>query len=317
MSFLDQLRSERESAATAFHQFVFGLPHTWPAVHAFYEGMSDQSFYSGFIRSGLSGAGQLHGYVCGGRDEVLDVHRRVHDHPRPPSEANALVSLFFIDRDFSGLCDVPPLDAADVLVTDYHSIENYLVSEEMLQITWTEVLHCVDNTEAYRLIRQRFSEVLSSFYEHCHFLSAWIVFLDKHGGKANLPNLDLRRLFRVNEDLALDVVASSALLEVERMGNAKTPPGFEEFVRIFRERTDGLDPKMWIRGKHELWVFVEFVTRLRTCIQDRDPSTGKRLRIRTPINHQNAMEVLGPRARQPESLRRYLREWIPARLQSG
>jgi hypothetical protein len=67
-----------------------------------------------------------------------------------------------------------------------------------------------------------------------------------------------------------------------------------------------LEPKIYIRGKFELWFFVKFVVKLEELVPE--------VKLRVPIGENSAVRLLGPRLQIPSSLEKFLRGNISSEL---
>ena len=73
------------------------------------------------------------------------------------------------------------------------------------------------------------------------------------------------------------------------------------FLEVIRQIKDE-NPKKYTQGKFELWFFVSFCNNLLETMK----KSGKRIKIRTNIGINNAIEILGPRLNQPAELKSFL-----------
>ena len=146
--FVDDLRRERETAATAFHYFLLDYSRAPQGVFAFFEGRDDASFYAGFIIRYVAEDRPYHSYNCGGKDAVYQAHAKIHAHGKVTA-----ITLFFVDGDLSRLLDEKYPSSRSVYVTDFYSIENYLVAPAMIRRMFVELVSypvtvtgCTDGT---------------------------------------------------------------------------------------------------------------------------------------------------------------------------
>ena len=145
---VEDLRRERENPRTAFLQFLLNakLPNI---IHSFFEGQDDLSFYTNFINSFTQDPDKLHlTYICGDKEGVYKAYGLVMKANRPGT------FLFFVDKDLSDILNEKYLQATNIYVTEFYSIENYIVTEYMLRRIWAEILHFteigVEFSEVYR-----------------------------------------------------------------------------------------------------------------------------------------------------------------------
>jgi hypothetical protein len=72
-------------------------------------------------------------------------------------------------------------------------------------------------------------------------------------------------------------------------------------VRRFAARIRGMDSKVWLRGKWELWSFVKFIQGTHPYLA----AQVKNHKFSAPIHNGNAADFLGPRVGEPADLKTY------------
>ena len=94
------------------------------------------------------------------------------------------------------------------------------------------------------------------------------------------------------------------------MCRVKTPDDFhlEKDKLILSLKTEL--PKVFVRGKFELWFFVTFLNNLVPYIE-KEFFGSKKIRINTCVTESNAVEILGPRLQGISSLEEFLQKNIP------
>jgi hypothetical protein len=85
------------------------------------------------------------------------------------------------------------------------------------------------------------------------------------------------------------------------------PPSDEESLRTaeqdFRYR---LGLSRFVRGKYLLWPFVESAVALHKAIAYYCPRYSRPPRVRVTLGAGNAMTIIGPRAKVPNSLKQFI-----------
>lgn len=308
MSFLDELRNARESAASAFALFLIDYPKYPDYVYAFFEGQDDPSFYNGFILQFLPDPSLLRIYKCGRKAEVYETHRRVMLRATADSKI-----LFFVDKDLSDILDENHPVAGNIYVTDYYSIENFLVSEDMFRRVWFEtfnfpVQHGTVDFEKFRAI---FRRELERFYSLLLPIMAWTVYLERNGYSPLLSNIELSRIFYLNDDLVLNrtdrAIEEGEITILAQMCRTTSVIVRPDDIDSVMKELSTKDPKIYVRGKFELWFFIKFVSKLGQLLRASMPQVSGSITIRTEITESNAIVFLGPRLRIPSSLDEFLR----------
>jgi len=301
MGFLEDLK-DAANPADAYLAFIKAYPSKENKIHAFFEGEDDFSFYPQFIKAVLENDYPIEKYDCGGKAKVYELYSKVM------SRVNEKIQvLFFVDKDHSDLIKENYITSDKIYVTNYYSIENFLVTESILYSVCEEIYHIKNSDPRLELIIEKFRKELNKYYLLILPIIAWIVYTRRTGKKVNLNNVDLKKIFYFNDDLEIVRKSpekyNSRLEYLDISCNVSTPKAvWRDILSVARELSL-LQPKVHLRGKFELWFLVEFLTKLKTC----KDSSGKSLfKASTQINMGNAVEILGPRASCPASLNSFL-----------
>ncbi len=230
MPFLDDLRRSRESPASAFQSYLLQAAKFPGSIHAFFEGDSDSSFYTGFLHS-FAGGRDVCPHRCGNKDGVYDTFHRVMTH-KPPLGT----PLFFVDKDLSDILSETRTSATNIYVTDYYSIENYLVTSDMLRRVLNEIFHFTGTAQDPGPIVEKFASGVEQFHASILPIMAWIVCLRYHGHRPNLNNVKLSRVFLINDELEIELTEEAhhrgELAMVEQMCGVSTPDICKDFSSI-------------------------------------------------------------------------------------
>jgi len=301
MSFLDNLREARQSPAAAYQQFALQYPKTSNDVHAFLEGRDDPSFYFSFLLRAVSDINKIHVYRCSNKKGVYDAYAKVMRLVRKPSFV-----LFFVDKDHSDLIGEVYDTATNIYVTEYYSIENYLVSDSMFRRIWEDFFNAIQLKVDFDTISTKFQDELAQFYKFALPLSAWIILNRRKGMKPNVNNVKLGELCKFSEDLTLQAQPLTELIShlenvcgINCIDDVKS-----ELSQVINELVN-IEPKKYIRGKYELWFFIKFIEKMVLVLQS---TTGESIKIRTQIGEANAVEILAPRVQMPKSIEKFLQQ---------
>lgn len=295
MTFLDKLNAARDSAISAYHVFLLKYSETNNDIHAFFEGYEDSSFYTHVIRRIAGTDRKIHPYQCGSKKNVYDAFQSVS----AKAHKNSVI-LFFVDKDLADILGEVYIDAPNIYTTDYYSIENYLVSEEMLEIVWQDIFRFKESTINFEVIKEQYNKEYAKFCALMVSIMAWIVYMRKSNQKLNLNNASLSRLYEINNNMFLEISEEAKdrgeipLLEI--MCNTTTPNEFWKTHEETKSKLQMLKPKVYIRGKFELWFFIGFIKRLAELLRSMD------VKSKTQLSEGNAVEFLGPRTIPPQSL---------------
>lgn len=253
MTFIDTLRQSRTSRVAVLHEFWTQYNPSQERVHAFFEGHDDVSFFSHFIERYLPNAARLYVYRCEGKARVYEAFTEIT--ARHPSTRSV---LFFVDKDIDDVLGAAWPTDPRIFVTDVYSIENYIVDRVVLQRLFRDAVRVAGVTFDEDLLLSHFDRELARFQRHMLGLMAWIILAKRSGARPNVANIDLSRLYGVNEACRVVRVSRSRLDHLTRVTGL--PAGHHtvrQLSQVTRELAR-LPAKRVVRGKFEAWFFVEF-----------------------------------------------------------
>lgn len=151
-------------------------------MHAFFEGKTDESFYGTFLRSELPIKWRLKTYICNNKDGVyfhFEQLKNLHSNVQP--------LLFFVDKDIEDIIPFPRVADERIHVTDYYSVENYVVTSDCIERIWAEIFRQGSGTSVALELSSTFENALSTAHDIFLDMMSWILF---HRRQGNRPNLD-------------------------------------------------------------------------------------------------------------------------------
>lgn len=301
MTFLDDLRRMRTSKATALHRFRLQYPKHPDAIHIFVEGRDDISFYLAFVHR-YAKQRAVKPYECGSRQYVIDTQKRISQE----TVYQGASTLFFIDKGYSDFLGELSETIGNLFCTDGYSIENYLVSERMLERVWVEFFHLRNMSLDFDPIGAHFGTQYERFCDHCKEIAAWIISVRLNGANPTLGNIRMEMLFKFDRHFDLDFVGWDVCKNhLEDACKVMTSPESNSKMTVVAKQLSHRDHKCWIRGKFAAWFFVQFVTALEGAIRG-TLLPGAKLQIRTRLTLTNAIEVLSSKCDPPDSLTDFL-----------
>lgn len=298
MNFLDQLREARDPG-DAYLQFIKNYREDEKTIHSFFEGNDDISFYSHFIEQMIPKNHSHFKYICDGKRKVYELYKKVINRV-----SNESITLFFVDKDLSDLIGEVLPKYHNLYVTDYYSIENFIVTETML-IKVCEVFYHITNSTQLTDIENLFKQEWKTFCRYLLPIMSWAICLKKQGYTVNLNNLQIDKLFQLDKNLKIvKKQKKNTLKYLEKQCNVDTPENCWIQIKKTADVLKKSDAKYYIRGKYELWFFVTFVNKITTI--KKDASNKSLFKSRTQISEGNAVEILAPRLPFPPSLKCFL-----------
>ncbi len=305
MSMLDVHTQALETSSAAYHEFLLVYQSLKPIVYGFVEGREDPSFYRGLIENALPDGWSVRLIRSGSRKAVTDM-LSVMPWERFPRRR----ICFYVDRDLSEYgVDTSP-EVHNLYVTDNYSIENDIVNRHVFVRVIEEIFGISDLSEAEREgIAVQFESNIEFFCEAMAPVMAQILIWRRNRLRAVLANIKPQTMFCFR-DGRLEIAGgySSAMSRVDYAAQCVgLTASDEELVRAaeqeFRERS-GLS--RFVRGKYLLWVLVESAIALhgsiaRYCRRYQEPP-----KVRVTLGAANAMTIVGPRAKVPNSLKQFI-----------
>jgi hypothetical protein len=300
MTSVTSLRAARASAATAFADFLKHHPLFPDRCFIFLEGKDDCCFYGQIIQSRR----QFINIPCGNKDGVLGALVKIRSH-RPDAQR----CLFFVDKDLWDILGLAHVHDSALFVTEYYSFENYLVSSEMFERVWTDLIGLSLLHPLFDPWKMQFLTQHAKFQQSMRPIMAWVLEVRRRGFRAHLGNLRLPSCFHFDANGNLIRQLNAGLRAWEQQ--CVSDPNYRRNIRQLQADNvllNSLDWKRWLRGKWELWFMQEF---LRVMINDVRARVSGHV-ITCDIHAGNVVQLLAPRAPIPNSLREFVNAQLPA-----
>lgn len=291
--------------AATFHEFLLRYEKSKPVVYGFVEGKTDPTFYRGFIEHVLPDGWEVELWPAGNKSAVLGLYADI-DWRRFRKKR----VCFFVDRDLSDLLAEKLPNDVNIYVTDGYSIENDVVRRGTVRRSLTEVFgfSSADHGELDQVC-DKFEQELESFLSALTPLMAWILHWRQNKVAANLNDIYMQHLFECKTG------------EVHPLPNPRGRADYCEYIHA--QCGVPLDPtvdisvaltefrkvsgyRRFVRGKYLMWFLVEFCLSVYENASTFFPSLSRQPNMNVSISQSNGMQILGPRARIPRSLREFL-----------
>lgn len=292
-SFVNELRNSRLSRASAYTDFLLSYKHDQSTVHAFVEGSEDESFYRNYLESQKPNQCILAMHRCNNKSDVYHNHSLINF---ARYEKHRI--LFFVDKDLSDFLSESYSSDTNIYVTKYYSIENYLVTLNMLERVLREVLNQSDQ-EIINAFRSTFEKQYKRFCDQMINVMAWIILVKKLGLKANVNNINLDRLFSLGDDLSLsrnhDCIKLPQLYgRLSTASSVKVSSAqLKQLPSEKKNLKDCSDSKRFIRGKFDMWFFLAFLKKVKAQLEQRRTPGSRRISNLPSLSE--AVNILGPR----------------------
>jgi len=306
MTMLDIHLDALNSGGTIYHEFLARYKKIDnKVVYGIVEGKEDPMFYRGLIERHLPHGWEVELIKSGNKETVLktiDVfdwsrfsHKRI---------------CFFVDRDLSSFLNEESQEIDNLYITDFYSIENELANFGTLKRVLEEVLNITQlNIHEAEKLQHQFELNLNLFQSALSSVMAQIVWWRKNGCKPCLGNISPKDFFSFKdgsirlksefEDNLDRVKYAASRVNLAPISEADLAQSEVEFL-------DKQGPKRFVRGKYVLWFFVECAVQLHSAICKFCESYTAPPKVKLTLGMGNAMTIIAPRLRCPESLSNFL-----------
>lgn len=193
-------RARRDSSSVVFSRFLAIRSEDPELPIAIIEGKDDVGVWSvWFARSGFNGHIEL--LPCGGKEKLFELKGMI-SRSRRVKDDNV---VYVFDRDYDDWAG----NEADnkTFMTDMYSIENYFVSEKIVDHILNNYFACAGDRESKNVIIENFNNCLSLYIEHSRDTHL-NTFINRRILKQNVPALPkkFREIVTILEKLNLDAV---------------------------------------------------------------------------------------------------------------
>lgn len=300
MNRTDFLRQQRTTSHTILHRFVLLYRKKAKDIYVFFEGNDDCSYYMPELRRRRGNISNIYHFNCNGKSNVIDVYKKVIKKVN-----NINRTLFFIDKDIDDIAGVKNPSAKNIYTTDYYSIENYLVTDDVFRAIWTDIFHLSDTGDI------RFSKYLLKF-RSCHKkfniaikqVMGWVIHERKNNNRLILQNLNMDKVVSFTQRFEVRRKKNGLKYFAGNCGLHYSAQKAKDVKKVI-QGLNKLKPKKYIRGKFEMWFFVKFINKVSNIVK-KGTNKYKRAKIRQSINLNNAVEILASRCPYPNLLTNFL-----------
>jgi hypothetical protein len=198
-----------------------------------------------------------------------------------------------------------------------YSIENYIVTSHTFERALDAYIRIRDVSVPIEPLLRQFERELKNFQRQIMPLMGWILVVRRYGLKPNLNNIDLHKIFYFTDDFELKFGPRKRIDYLDSSCGVASNPVIVRQIRRTTNELLRLPPKRVIRGKFELWFFVEFFKRAFRQIQLVAEEAGGSAKLHLSLEHNNAIEALAEKVQMPSSLETFLRLHISLPLRAS
>lgn len=295
MSTVETLKQKATTSNYIYLKLLQKYKFNSDELHYVFEGYEDQSFYFNYIQ-GFSD--NYITYVSLGKNQSIELYNKIDWNKYDKRKI-----IIFIDRDYSRILGELPPEDINIYETTYYSIENYISNVSILRRLINEILHFHDEEITAKLI-EKYNIELDKYLLAIKPIISWILIVRSHKLKANLNMIDLSKLYNIDNDLNLRIQKEDKISYLEKVTNVKSPTVYLSAFRDWYLKINSqTNYKLYLRGKYEMWFMITFFNRLNDYL---DVHHNHKSKVKTNINQNNAIEIIGPRTAMPTRLNDFL-----------
>jgi hypothetical protein len=301
------------SRIASYHEFLSRYSKRSKVVYGFVEGKEDPCFYRGFIEQLLPDDWNAELWPAGNKDKVYQIHTDL-DWRRFPKKR----ICFFVDRDLSDIIPEKIARDSNIYITDGYSIENDIVKKGTCKRVLSEICGYANvNHHELENVCVLFEREFTTFLKLMIPIMAWILAWKRSGKRPNLNDIRMKDLFCIQNGCIKAIETpkrnTSIIKYLHDQGNVIIDPSIDvsQFENEFRSQGHY---KKITRGKYVFWFLVEFCNSVHRDTTTLFRSLSKPPKKNITLSDSNGITVIGPRARVPMSLRKFLKETFCAHI---
>jgi hypothetical protein len=314
MGFIDILNRAAEISEASLIKFFQQYRRRDNAIHIFFEGNEDQSFYSNYIDQYFGIDKPRYYYISNGKDNVYQNYKDINWDSYLKNRV-----MFFVDKDLDDTIGrVRPFDE-NIFVTKYYSVENYLATANMLEKILREFCF-VNEDDVLQKIKNKYIDQQRLFFNKLTMILGWISYCRLNNLNLNLGDFLIGDLFYLDDDFNLRKRKT-----VDGMKPFKyicETTGTEHFsfteirnMSLIVSQTE--DYKTVMRGKYDLWLLFAFydktvrvvIPKVNQIIKEHNRKNARkrsRCKIMVPVTLENILLLSAPKLLIPDDLKEFL-----------
>ncbi len=317
MSLLDTLDEKFLTPAAAYIKVLSEYKTDDNTIFCLVEGIEDISFYRQFIERYIEN-NEIKYIVCNGKKNVIDNYKDLdwsfYDKKR---------ILFFIDKDFDDYIGEEILNDSNIFITDFYSIENYLVDITILEKFIVD--NCfITHEDVIKIAKENFKKQHTEYVRQLKMISAWMMYCRKNKFEVNFNEIKISDLFKIDENGILQKkTLSSYTSKFDYLCKKTSSNHFDlnEIKEYYKAIDSESQPQKFIRGKYELhfmFMYLKYIsehviievanevkTHNRNCLNKKDKVVKPKLTIQ--INEENIFQVLNNKVQTPNKLKDFIK----------
>ena len=248
--------------------------------------------------------------------------------------------LFFMDKDFDDILAKNMLDDHNVFYTKFYSIENYLINDDSLNIIFKRY-HNIDNSHLMNFLLEEYKKAFNVFRDFIEKITPFIMIyreLEKHlildelklhhflkffGLEAvSVKFVELHEYRRITRSIHFTNKDKASLRKITIKSHLKkhceadlSLIDLKNLIRNKNKIKAISEPKTYIRGKFEVWFFLEFFKNIELVLEKHFDSGSKAIyfenkisypKRRTELNDTNLIDLVANKIEIPQDVKEFL-----------
>jgi hypothetical protein len=301
-SFLEELKQSKQTPEAKRNQILTSYTSNNSEIFILLEGRDDPSFIRNNVERIATEKFKLkvQTFLMGTKKAVIDAW--IFFQERFP---NAPRIMFFVDKDHDDFLEnsLPHKTNENLFVTQYYSIENYLVSEQTLKLILIDFFGIDSGNSALQTLTMKFTKYQESYTRELLDWMAWVIVCRQRREpcqNSNFKYSNFSRLASIQSDYEFRITWNSCMETfLARQCNVNNPPELEE-VSLIKSSIENSNPKTWLRGKQEIWCLILFLEKIKDEINRSE--NFRSYKPRSQICVENFVEIVAPRVPCPDDL---------------
>lgn len=297
--------SAMNSSSACYHEFLLHYKADGKIVYGIVEGKDDPAFYRGFIEQNLPEHWSVELIPAGNKEAVLN---SISDFDWKRFKKEQI--CFFIDRDLSDFTGGHAISADNLYVTDHYSIENACIKFSLFDRVLREVFNLSKIDHAgHAQIKNTFEANVLVFKQVLTPLMAQILIWKRNGVAVCLNDLQLKNLFSFSNGVMqrhANFLTDDSCIQYMATALGATASSSMDRRIVENEFNLKQGADKYIRGKYWFWFLLENAIQIHQSANFYCADYTCPPKLKISIGPKNAMIVIGPRVRCPESLREFI-----------
>jgi hypothetical protein len=301
---VEALQEEATTDCVAYTEFMLQYKKGRDYLYCFFEGYEDPTYYA--IRvDNVARTEKNHGYICGGKDDVLKVRDLIKQH----SYYKTVKTGFFVDKDFDNLTY-----PVDVYVTPTYSVENlYCVTDSLEKILTTEFRIKNNDSDLAECIG-KYLELQNEFNQKTLLFNSWLAcqadYRIANGAHVRL-NIDKKAKGHFDNIVLPDISGIKNFDDFstkERIEAIYTEAVIIDNGTLFKKvaEFDSHGQSYFFRGKFQIRFLTSFLSRIQAILGRDNPIWLKKYSCSLRFEHSTICSALSQYAQTPQCLKDYI-----------